>query len=141
MSRDELIRKKRRENTENEYRRRQQTKAAREARKKCSDAPVQKARLHEAVKQSAIDRKEFARMWNDGVPMSKMGKHFGISGPYVKITAKKFGLPERDAVIKETHGERKCKDCVCYPCFQGIENFDTNFALTCKSYREKRQGV
>lgn len=143
VSRDDLIRRKRRENTEKEYRRKQQTKAAREARRKCSDAPTQKARLHEAVKQSAVDRKEFTKMWNDGVPVAQIGKRFGFSTYYVKQTAERFGLPQREVVTmtKETHGDRRCEDCVCYPCFQGIENFDTNFALTCKGYREKKQGV
>ena len=30
-----------------------------------------------------------------------------------------------------------CRDCGKYPCFNGIENFETNFALTCHDFRKK----
>jgi hypothetical protein len=30
-----------------------------------------------------------------------------------------------------------CMDCGKYPCFKGIENFETNFALTCHDFRKK----
>lgn len=30
-----------------------------------------------------------------------------------------------------------CRDCGKYPCFKGIENFETNFALTCLDFRKK----
>lgn len=118
----------------------QQTKSAREARKKCSDTS-QKTRLREAVKQSSIDRTAFAEMWNQGVSAMKMARHFGISKYYVKLTAQKFGLPDRVVVPKETHADRVCKNCYCYPCFSGIDNLDTNLAETCQSYREQKQGV
>lgn len=30
-----------------------------------------------------------------------------------------------------------CRDCGKFPCFRGIENFETNFALTCHDFRKK----
>ena len=32
---------------------------------------------------------------------------------------------------------RFCKDCWLYPCFQGIDNFSTNFALKCQNWHPK----
>lgn len=39
------------------------------------------------------------------------------------------GKPVREAL---------CVECALYPCFQGIENFESNFAETCKSFRYRQ---
>ena len=47
----------------------------------------------------------------------------------------------KDSILKDPYGivykhpERTCKDCVRYPCFEGIENMTCDFAkYGCRKY-------
>lgn len=43
---------------------------------------------------------------------------------------------DREGIIYKYPG-RRCKDCVKYPCFRGIEKAEVDFAMYgCRDYRE-----
>ena len=44
------------------------------------------------------------------------------------------------AKAKAEATEQVCRNCWLYPCFRGIENMTTNFALTCRKWHLKGKG-
>ena len=52
---------------------------------------------------------------------------------YVDKAVKRVKLPPKN----KPKPEKGCIKCWLYPCFEGIENFDTDFSKTCLNYNEK----
>ena len=81
-----------------------------------------------------IDKDKLAKMYSEGVRVEEIAKVCGASVSTVRKYASLSGI---------TRGRydkvQACRNCWRYPCFKGIENFETNFALTCRSWRLKEK--
>lgn len=48
-----------------------------------------------------IDRKEFVRMWDAGVPAAKMAEHFGCHVAYISTFRQRNNIPRRGRVTQD----------------------------------------
>lgn len=65
-------------------------------------------------------------------PPKKEKPKFGMSSEQMKKLIEERRQREENANPKQV-----CKNCVKYPCFPGMDNLSSNFALTCKRWRMK----
>lgn len=76
-----------------------------------------------------LDRQKILKMYAEGHPVEKIAEECGTKVETVRQYASKVH------VHRERYDRaRVCRNCWKYPCFKGIENFETNFALTCRSW-------
>ena len=57
---------------------------------------------------------------------------YGMSSEQMKQLIEERRLRDENA-----DPDQVCRNCVNYPCFRGIENLSSNFAVTCKRWRMK----
>lgn len=57
---------------------------------------------------------------------------FGMSSEEMKRLIEERRLREENA-----NPTQVCKNCWLFPCFSGMENLSSNFALTCKKFKMK----
>lgn len=83
-------------------------------------------------RREATERKYRAMKRNQPKPKpaEKPKAKFGMSSEQMKRL-----IEERREREENANPTQVCKNCVNYPCFRGIENLSSNFALTCKRWR------
>ena len=59
---------------------------------------------------------------------------FGMSSEEMKRLIEERRLREENA-----NPTQVCKNCWLFPCFSGMENLSSNFALTCKKFKLKEE--
>ena len=86
----------------------------------------------EAKRRPATERKyqQMKRNQPKPKPAEKPKAKFGMSSEQMKML-----IEERRERDENANPTQVCKNCVNYPCFRGIENLSSNFALTCKRWR------
>lgn len=130
-----------REQARLDYRARYSTKAGRE--KKLVQRAKYREQRREELKEKErlrrrkagippkkrIDRAKMLKMYAAGMPVPDIAKACDTTEHTVRQYAAGRG-------IKRERADRAkvCRNCHNYPCFQGIENFENNFALTCRSW-------
>ena len=50
------------------------------------------------------------------------------------VSRRSAELKKKRAKQKHESLKQECKNCVNYPCFEGMENIESNLAETCKSW-------
>lgn len=83
-----------------------------------------------------IDKAKILKMYGEGVPVVDIARECGTTEHTVRQYAAKSGIPR----VRSDRAQ-VCRNCWLYPCFKGIENFSTNFALTCRSWKLKSAKV
>lgn len=79
-----------------------------------------------------VDKDKIIKMYGDGVPVVDIARKCGTTEYTVRQYASKSGIHRGRSNMAKV-----CSNCWLYPCFKGIENFSTNFALTCRSWKLK----
>ena len=87
--------------------------------------------------QQYIDKEKLLKLYQEGYPVDVIARKCGCSFYTVKLYAHRNG-------IRRGHKKtRICYNCKEFPCFNGIENMESNFALTCNkfkvNYKRKKQ--
>lgn len=67
-------------------------------------------------------------------PPKKEKPKFGMSSEEMKRLIEERRLREENA-----NPTQVCKNCWLFPCFSGMENLSSNFALTCKKFKIKEE--
>ena len=82
-----------------------------------------------------VDRSKILKMYGEGVPVVDIAKECGTTVNTVRQYVAKSG-------IKRVRSDkaRVCRNCVNYPCFEGMGNIDSNLANTCHSWHLKKGG-
>ena len=88
-----------------------------------------KAKLAGIPPKKRIDKAKMLKMYADGIPVPDIAKACNASEHTVRQYAAGTGIKRERADRAQV-----CRNCWLYPCFKGIENFETNFALTCRSW-------
>lgn len=92
-------------------------------------AQMLRRRMAGIMPKRRLDRQKILKMYAEGHPVEKIAKECGTKAETVRQYASKAH------VHRERYDRaRVCRNCWKYPCFKGIENFETNFALTCRSW-------
>ena len=79
-----------------------------------------------------VDKAKILKMYGDGVPVVDIARKCGTTEYSVRQYASMSGIHRGRSNMAKV-----CINCWLYPCFKGIENFSTNFALTCRSWKLK----
>ena len=106
-----------------------QAKYRAEHREELKEAKRLRRRKAGIMPKRRLDRQKILKMYADGIPVPDIAKACNASEHTVRKYASKAH------VRRERYDRAKvCRNCWKYPCFKGIENFETNFALTCRSW-------
>lgn len=79
-----------------------------------------------------VDKAKILKMYGEGVPVVDIARVCGSTEHSVRQYASKSGIHRVRSNMAQV-----CHNCWLYPCFKGIENFSTNFALTCRRWKLK----
>ena len=79
-----------------------------------------------------VDKDKILKMYGEGVPVVDIARKCGTTEYTVRQYASKSCIHRG-----RSNRAKLCHNCWLYPCFRGIENFTTNFALTCRSWKLK----
>ena len=79
-----------------------------------------------------VNKDKILKMYGEGVPVVDIAMKCGTTENTVRQYASKSGIHR-----VRSNRAQVCSKCWLYPCFRGIENFTTNFALTCRSWKLK----
>lgn len=91
----------------------------------------------EAKQRRAATERKYQQMKRNRVKREQAAKpkekpKFGMSSEQMKKL-----IEERRQRDENANPTQVCKNCVNYPCFRGMDNLSSNFALTCKRWRMK----
>lgn len=106
----------------------QRAKYRAEHREELKEAQRLRRRKAGIMPRHRLDRQKILKMYADGIPVPDIAKACNASENTVRKYAAGTGIKRERADRAQV-----CRNCHNYPCFQGIENFETNFALTCRS--------
>ena len=79
-----------------------------------------------------VDKAKILKMYGEGVPVADIARECCSTEHSVRNFASNSGIHRGRSNMAKV-----CSNCWLYPCFKGIENFSTNFALTCRSWKLK----
>lgn len=106
-----------------------QAKYRAEHREELNEAKRLRRRTAGIMPKRRLDRQKILKMYAKGYPVEKIAEECGTNVGTVRKYASKAH------VRRERYNRAKvCRNCWKYPCFKGIENFETNLALTCRSW-------
>lgn len=107
----------------------QRAKFREKHREELAEAERQRRRKAGVPPKKRIDKAKMLKMYADGIPVPDIAKACNASEHTVRQYAAKSGIKRERADRAQV-----CRNCWLYPCFQGIDNLETNFALTCRSW-------
>lgn len=107
----------------------QKAKYRAEHREEIKEAERLRRRTAGIMPRRRLDRQKILKMYADGIPVPDIAKACNASEHTVRHYAAGTGIKRERA-----DRARVCRNCWKYPCFKGIENFEANFALTCRSW-------
>ena len=79
-----------------------------------------------------VNKDKILKMYGEGLPVVDIARKCGTTVYTVRQYASKSGIHRC-----RSNRAKVCHNCWLYPCFKGIDNFSTNFALTCRSWKLK----
>lgn len=79
-----------------------------------------------------VNKDKILKMYGEGVPVADIARECCSTEHSVRNFASNSGIHR-----VRSNMAKVCSNCWLYPCFKGIENFTTNFALTCRSWKLK----
>lgn len=100
-----------------------------EHREEIKEAKRLRRRAAGIMPRHRLDRQKILKMYAEGHPVEKIAEECGTKVETVRQYAAGTGIKRERADRAQV-----CRNCWLYPCFKGIENFETNFALTCRSW-------
>lgn len=94
-----------------------------------AEAQMLRRRKAGIMPKRRLDRQKILKMYVKGHPVEKIAEECGT-----KVQTVRQYASEAHVHRERYDRARVCRNCWKYPCFKGIENFETNFALTCRSW-------
>lgn len=123
--------RQKRKTAEIKARERKRRRNAQARRRKCEQELLQRIANGKIGHRNEIDQKLLAELYLNGYPTEIIAEKLHTTTKTITKLAKEMKLKR-----PKNYG-RYCKDCWLYPCFQGIDNFSTNFALKCQNWHPK----